>query len=242
MAQTILKAENTTAGYIPGLDILSECNIELGEGELVGVIGPNGAGKSTLLKVIFGLLTSTEGNVDFQDDDITNFPTYLLVQKGIGYIPQIENIFPSLSVLDNLKMGAFTDNNLIHGGLARVFELFPKLIELQKTRAGQLSGGEAQMVAIGRALMMNPKVILLDEPSAGLSPKNQKITFESIKSVVSTGVSAIMVEQNAKTCLEICDRAYVLENGRNAFTDTGQNLINNPKVVELYLGSLHKSE
>ncbi len=238
MPKTILSAENITAGYVPDLNILSECGIELKQGELIGIIGPNGAGKSTLLKVIFRLLAIREGNIQFAEKDIAKLETHTLVSLGIAYIPQIENVFPNLSVEDNLKMGAYLDSGLVKPQMKKVFELFPKLIELRQTRASQLSGGEAQMVAIGRALMMNPKIILLDEPSAGLSPANQKIAFDSIKEVVASGVSAIMVEQNARTCLEICDRVYVLENGRNAFTDTGENLANNPKVIELYLGSL----
>lgn len=238
---TVLNAKNITAGYVPDLDILSECDLELNQGELVGVIGPNGAGKSTLLKVIFGLLPARKGEVHLKGEDITNLETHKLVSKGIGYIPQIENTFYDLSVDDNLKMGGYLEPKRVAERSQKVFDLFPKLLELRQTRASQLSGGEAQMVAIGRALMMDPQIILLDEPSAGLSPENQKLTFDSVKSVVASGISAIMVEQNARACLEICDRAYVLENGRNAFTDTGENLINNPKVIELYLGSLQKS-
>ncbi len=241
MKNNILRAENLTAGYNKELDIISNCSIELNKGELVGVIGPNGAGKSTLLKVIFGLLNAREGNVFLEESDITNLPTHKLVSLGIGYVPQVQNIFPSLTVINNLKMGAYQQSSKIPERLESVYELFPKLKELELTRAGLLSGGEAQMVAISRALMMSPQIILLDEPSAGLSPVNQKITFDRIRNVVDYGVSAIMVEQNARTCLEICDRAYVLDNGTNAYTDTGINLLNNPKIAELYLGSLTRT-
>lgn len=238
----ILKAENLTAGYVKDLDIISNCSLELHKGELVGVIGPNGAGKSTLLKVLFGLLPARSGRVLLSGKDITNQKTHKLVSLGIGYVLQVQNIFSALTVLDNLKAGAYQDVKKFDERAEKVFELFPQLKELLYKRAGQLSGGEAQMLAMSRALMMEPDIMLLDEPSAGLSPTNRKIAFESIKNIVGSGVSAIMVEQNARTCLQLCDRAYVLDSGTNAHTGTGADLLNDPKVVELYLGSLTQAE
>ena len=238
----LLKVENLIAGYLPGINIVNSCSLDLYQGEMVGIIGPNGAGKSTFLKAVFGLLEVRGGKVTLKDEDVTGLASHKLVSLGIGYVPQTQNVFSNLSVMDNLKMGAYRNPSLSEDGTKAVFDLFPVLQEYRNTKAGMLSGGEAQMVAIGRALMMNPQVLLLDEPSAGLSPINQKRTFACISDVVDSGVSVIMVEQNARTCLEKCSRAYVLDQGQNAYSDTGQNLLNNPKVIELYLGSLAKAK
>jgi branched-chain amino acid transport system ATP-binding protein len=234
----VLVADNIVAGYVPGVPILRGCTLVLGEGELVGIVGPNGAGKSTLVKTIFGLVPVTEGTITFEGRDITSQPAHALVSQGIGYVPQNENVFPSLTVEENLEMGLYLDAKRFTERFEFVLELFPKLGERRKQRAGSLSGGERQMVAMGRALMMEPKVLLLDEPSAGLSPVLQDQVFIRAKRINQAGVSIIMVEQNARRCLQICDRGYVLDQGRNAYTNSGDELLNDPKVIELYLGTL----
>ncbi len=232
--------ENVVAGYIPGVNILNGVNLELAPGELVGIIGPNGAGKSTMLKALFGLISVTSGDVIYKGDDISNLKAHELVERGIGYVPQNNNVFPSLTVEENLEMGLFLRPSRTKERIAVVTEMFPRLGERLKQRAGSLSGGERQMLAMGRALMMEPEVLLLDEPSAGLSPALQDQAFIRTKQINSSGVGVIMVEQNASRCLQICDRGYVLDSGRNAYTDTGENLLNDPKVIELYLGTLTK--
>jgi branched-chain amino acid transport system ATP-binding protein len=239
-AQGVLVAENIVAGYVPGVPILNGCTLVLGEGELIGVVGPNGAGKSTLVKAIFGLVDVTSGRLEFQGEDITSLEAHRLVSKGIGYVPQIDNVFPSLTVEENLEMGLYLAPRRLKERLSVVFDLFPRLSERRTQRAGSLSGGERQMVAMSRALMMDPKVLLLDEPSAGLSPILQDQVFVRTKRINQTGVSIIMVEQNARRCLQICDRGYVLDQGRNAYTNTGEALLEDPKVIELYLGTLGK--
>jgi branched-chain amino acid transport system ATP-binding protein len=234
----ILIADNIVAGYIPGVPILRGCTLVLGRGELVGIVGPNGAGKSTLVKTIFGLVSVTEGTITLDGDDITSLPAHTLVSMGVGYVPQTENVFPSLTVEENLEMGVYLASKKFRERFDFVIDLFPKLGERRAQRAGSLSGGERQMVAMGRALMMEPKVLLLDEPSAGLSPVLQDQVFIRAKRINEAGVSIIMVEQNAKRCLQICDRGYVLDQGRNAYTNTGDQLLHDPKVIELYLGTL----
>lgn len=240
-SENVLVADNVVAGYVPGVPILNGCTLVLGLGELVGIVGPNGAGKSTLVKTIFGLVTVSEGSVTFRGDDITSLSAHELVSKGIGYVPQTENVFPSLTVEENMEMGLYLASRKFKERFDFVLELFPKLWERRSQRAGSLSGGERQMVAMGRALMMDPQVLLLDEPSAGLSPVLQDQVFIRTKRINQAGVSIIMVEQNAKRCLQICDRGYVLDQGRNAYTDRGQDLLNDPKVIELYLGTLGKA-
>lgn len=234
----LLRAGDLIAGYIPGVDILRGCNFFLRDGEIVGIIGPNGAGKSTLLKTLFGLIPVRSGSVQLRGDDITSAPAHVLVQKGVGYVPQTNNVFPALTIEENLEMGIYLRPNKFTERYRFVSELFPLLAERRKVKAGALSGGERQMVAMGRALMMEPSVLLLDEPSAGLSPMFQDEVFIRCKAINAAGVSIIMVEQNARRCLQICDRGYVLDQGRNAYTDTGRNLMNDPKVIELYLGTL----
>jgi branched-chain amino acid transport system ATP-binding protein len=239
--ELLIKVDNIEAGYIPGVNILEGCSLELAPGELVGIIGPNGAGKSTLLKALFGLVNVRSGTVSYKGDEITGLTAHELVFRGIGYVPQNQNVFPSLTVSENLEMGAYLEPHRFRERLAFVSEMFPRLAERLGQRAGSLSGGERQMLAMGRALMMEPEVLLLDEPSAGLSPVLQDQVFIRTKEINASGVAVVMVEQNAARCLQICDRGYVLDQGRNAYTDTGRNLLNDPKVIELYLGTLAKT-
>jgi branched-chain amino acid transport system ATP-binding protein len=240
-APPVVEIRDVVAGYVPGVNILNGVNLVVAPGELVGVIGPNGAGKSTMLKALFGLIPVRSGEVLLHGEDISRLTAHELVERGIGYVPQNNNVFPSLTVRENLEMGMFLRPKKTGERMERVLELFPRLAERIKQRAGSLSGGERQMLAMARAMMMEPSVLLLDEPSAGLSPALQDQVFVRTKQVNATGVSVIMVEQNAARCLQICDRGYVLDQGTNAYTDTGQNLLNDPKVIELYLGTLAKA-
>jgi len=237
----VLRADDLIAGYLPGVNILNGADLYCRPGELVGIIGPNGAGKSTLLKALFGLVKIKSGSVRLKDRDITNQRADTLVAAGIGFVPQTNNVFPSLSIQENLEMGSFQRPKNFSARFAEVCELFPALADRRHQRAGSLSGGERQMVAMGRALMMNPSVLLLDEPSAGLSPVMQDEVFVQTRRINRAGVSVVMVEQNARRCLQICDRGYVLDQGRNAYTGTGEQLAKDPKVIELYLGTLAKA-
>jgi len=237
-ANVIISADNLIAGYVPGVNILNGCSMEVREGELIGIIGPNGAGKSTFLKALFGLVPVRSGIVTYQGEDITNKKANDLVSRGIGFVPQSQNVFPSLSIEENLEMGAYQAPRAFDEHRDKIFELFPVLKDRRSQRAGSLSGGERQMVAMARALMMDPKVLLLDEPSAGLSPARQDETFVRTRDINRTGVTVIMVEQNARRCLQICDRGYVLDQGTSAYTASGQELLKDPKVIELYLGTL----
>jgi branched-chain amino acid transport system ATP-binding protein len=237
----ILRADDLIAGYVPGVNILNGADLYCREGELVGIIGPNGAGKSTLLKALFGLVKVRTGSVRLKDREITNLRADSLVSAGIGFVPQTNNVFPSLTIRENLEMGMYQDPKRFTERFDFVCNLFPTLRDRANQRAGSLSGGERQMVAMGRALMMNPSVLLLDEPSAGLSPVMQDEVFVQTRRINRAGVSVIMVEQNARRCLQICDRGYVLDQGRNAYTGTGASLANDPKVIELYLGTLAKA-
>ncbi|MGH3666172.1 MAG: ABC transporter ATP-binding protein [Egibacteraceae bacterium] len=239
--EMLVKADGIIAGYVPEVNILNGCDLDLREGELVGIIGPNGAGKSTLLKAMFGLIGVREGSVTFRGEDITGMAAHALVPRGIGYVPQNNNVFPSLTVEENLQMGLYLKPKLFAERFRYVTELFPLLADRRRQRAGSMSGGERQMLAMGRALMMDPAVLLLDEPSAGLSPAYQDQVFIRCRQINEAGVSVIMVEQNARRCLQICHRGYVLDQGRNAYTGSGDSLLNDPKVVELYLGTLAKA-
>ena len=234
----VLRADNLIAGYLPGVNILNGADLYCQQGELVGIIGPNGAGKSTLLKALFGLVRIHEGSVTLKGQEITNQRADQLVTKGIGFVPQTNNVFPSLTIEENLEMGCYQEPKKFTERFDFVTDIFPRLGERRKQRAGQLSGGERQMVAMGRALMMDPSVLLLDEPSAGLSPVLQDEVFVQTRNINRAGVSVVMVEQNARRCLQICDRGYVLDQGRNAYSGTGRALANDPKVIELYLGTL----
>jgi ABC-type branched-subunit amino acid transport system ATPase component len=237
----ILRADEIVAGYIPEVDILTGCDLYCRDGEIVGVIGPNGAGKSTLLKAMFGLVRVRKGTVTLHGEDITNVKANQLVSKGVGFVPQTNNVFPSLTVEENLEMGLYQAPSRFAERFDFVTSLFPALGDRRKQRTGSLSGGERQMVAMGRALMAEPSVVLLDEPSAGLSPVLQDEVFLRAREINKAGVSVVMVEQNARRCLQICDRGYVLDQGRNAYTGTGRDLINDPKVIELYLGTLARA-
>lgn len=234
----LVRVDDVTAGYLPGVNILNGCDLYAKEGELVGIIGPNGAGKSTLLKSLFGLVTIRSGEVTLRGEKITNVKANKLVAKGIGFVPQTNNVFGTLTIEENLEMGTFLRPKRFKERFEFVAGLFPALGTRRKQRAGSLSGGERQMVAMGRALMMEPSVLLLDEPSAGLSPAMQDEVFFRTKQINDTGVTVIMVEQNARRCLQICNRGYVLDQGRNAYTASGRDLIHDPKVIELYLGTL----
>ena len=242
-AESIVLATDIVAGYVPEVNILNGCSLHLDRQELVGIIGPNGAGKSTFLKALFGLIPIRSGAMTLEGRDITGMKANELVSLGLGYVPQNNNVFPRLTVEENLEMGAYKQKR---GAFKERFEavcdLFPMLGERRKQRAGSLSGGERQMVAMGRALMPDPQVLLLDEPSAGLSPLYQDEVFIRCRRINAAGVSIIMVEQNARRCLQICDRAYVLDQGTNAYTGGGQDLLNDPKVIELYLGTLARAQ
>ncbi len=232
----ILEADNITAGYTREVNILSDVNIRLESGQIVSVIGPNGAGKSTLLKTIFGILKPTTGKISLKDEDITGLKPDKVAKKGISYVPQVDNVFPSLTIQENLEMGAFIREDDYSRRLNEIYELFPILGERKKQKTGQLSGGQRQMVAMGRALMVDPQVLLLDEPSAGLSPKLVDMIFEKIMDVNKTGVSMIIVEQNAREALKMAGHGYVLAMGRNVLDDTGEALLANKEVGRLYLG------
>ena len=236
----ILVVDDLVAGYIPEVNILNGCNIEVRKGEFVGVIGPNGAGKSTVLKAILGQCGVRSGQVRFLDNDITGMKAHELVEQGVGYVPQTQNVFQSLTVSENLEMGCFIKPSVFEERFEYVTSLFPKLRERANQRAGSLSGGERQMVAMGRALMMEPKLLLLDEPSAGLSPALQDEVFIQCKRINAEGIAILMVEQNARRCLQVTDRGYVLDQGKNAYTGTGRQLLEDPNVIKLYLGTLAK--
>lgn len=234
----VVHINNLVAGYLPGVNILNGCNLEAHQGELIGIIGPNGAGKSTLLKAIFGQVNIREGSIALNGDDITGLKANKLVERGVGMVPQNNNVFPSLTIEENFQMGIYQNPKNYENRLEFVLDLFGELKSRLKQRAGSLSGGERQMVAMGRALMTDPKVLLLDEPSAGLSPVRQDEAFIRVSEINKAGVTTIMVEQNARRCLQICDRAYVLDQGKDAYTGTGRALLNDPKVISLYLGTL----
>jgi ABC-type branched-subunit amino acid transport system ATPase component len=232
---TILQAEGISAGYTE-LDILQDVSLKVKTDQIVSIIGPNGAGKSTLLKAIFGILKPRKGRIVLKDEDITGLKPNKVARKGISYVPQVSNIFPSLTIQENLEMGAFIRTDDFSGRMEEIYNLFPTLREKRKQKAGQLSGGQRQMVAMGRALMLDPTVLLLDEPSAGLAPLLVSTIFEKILDINKTGVSIAIVEQNAKEALKMADHGYVLAMGRNVLDDDGESLLENEKVAKLYLG------
>jgi branched-chain amino acid transport system ATP-binding protein len=239
--QPVLLATDLVAGYIPEVNILNGCNLVVNPGEFVGIIGPNGAGKSTMLKAVLGQCTVRSGNVVLNGSDITGKKAHELVSRGVGYVPQTKNVFPSLTVVENLEMGCYLRPKVFKQRFAYVTELFPRLLQRKDSRAGSLSGGERQMVAMSRALMLEPSLLLLDEPSAGLSPHLQDEVFLNCRAINNTGVAILMVEQNARRCLQVVDRGYVLDQGKNAYTGTGRELLADPAVIELYLGTLAKA-
>jgi len=234
----LLEVTDVYAGYTQDLNILQGINFAIAPGELVTVIGPNGAGKSTLAKTIFGLLTPNQGDITFKGKSIAGLKSNKIVPLGMCYVPQISNVFPSLSIEENLEMGAFIRSGSLQALKNRIFTMFPRLSERRKQRAGTLSGGERQMLAMGRALMLEPDLLILDEPSAALSPILVNGVFEQIRAINTNGTAIILVEQNARKALEMADRGYVLENGCDRFMGTGAELLNDPKVGELYLGAL----
>ena len=232
---SFLLGANMTGGY-GGADILHDCTIGVEKGEIAVVVGPNGAGKSTAMKAIFGMLNIREGQVTIDGEDITGLKPEERVLKGMGFVPQTSNVFTSMSVEENLEMGAFIRRDDITSTMEQVFDLFPILKEKRKQPAGELSGGQRQQVAVGRALMTQPKVLMLDEPTAGVSPIVMDELFDRIIEVARTGIAILMVEQNAKQALNIADKGYVLVQGENRYTDTGAALIANPEVRRAFLG------
>ena len=231
----LLSGEKITCGY-GAIDIVSNCNIGVSKGKISSVVGPNGAGKSTAMKALFGLLPIKHGKVILDGEDITNLPPQQRVLKGMGFVPQTNNIFPSLTVQENLEMGAFIDQNNINTMLEYVYDLFPVLKDKKSQDAGELSGGQRQQVAVGRALMTKTKVLMLDEPSAGVSPIIMESLFTKIKEIANQGTSILMVEQNAKQALKISDLGFVLSQGKNLFTDNGNSLLANKEVRKAFLG------
>ena len=232
---SFLLGANMTGGY-GGADILHDCTIGVEKGEIAVVVGPNGAGKSTAMKAIFGMLNIRQGHVTIDGEDITTLKPEERVLKGMGFVPQNNNVFTSMSVEENLEMGAFIRRDDIAGTMEQVFDLFPILKEKRKQAAGELSGGQRQQVAVGRALMTQPKVLMLDEPTAGVSPIVMDELFDRIIEVARTGIAILMVEQNAKQALNIADKGYVLVQGENRYTDIGAALIANPEVRRAFLG------
>jgi ABC-type branched-subunit amino acid transport system ATPase component len=231
----ILEAKNLISGY-GETDILHDVSMKLEEKEIVSIIGPNGAGKSTLLKTIFGILRPRQGVVELHDEEITGLSPDKIVRKGMSYVPQVDNVFPSLTIQENLEMGAFVRTDDYRDRLQEMYDLFPLLKDRRNQKVGSLSGGQRQMVAMGRALMLDPKVLLLDEPSASLAPMLVEMIFEKIVDINRTGVALVVVEQNARETLKISDRGYVLATGRKVFEDTGKAILENEEVGKLYLG------
>ncbi|MEY4458735.1 MAG: hypothetical protein RIS25_1328 [Actinomycetota bacterium] len=234
----VVEIKDLYAGYLPGINIINGADLVANKGELIGIIGPNGAGKSTLLKSMFGMVKVRGGEINLNGEDITGLKANQLVSRGVGFVPQTNNVFQSLTIEENLQMGLYQRPKHYEERLEFVTSIFAELGKRLKQRAGSLSGGERQMVAMSRALMMDPAVLLLDEPSAGLSPARQDEAFIRVSEINKAGVTTIMVEQNARRCLQICDRGYVLDQGKDAYTGTGRDLLNDPKVIGLYLGTL----
>ncbi|MCC5859585.1 MAG: ABC transporter ATP-binding protein [Ectothiorhodospiraceae bacterium] len=231
----LLEANGIYGGY-GGADILKGATVQVDQDEIVVIVGPNGAGKSTMMKAVFGLLHVRQGEVLYKGKPITNGKPEQMVRLGVAYVPQEKNVFPSLTVEENLEMGAFLIRGDIRPRKEKVYEVFPKLRERRKQQAGLMSGGERQMVAMGRALMIDPQLLMLDEPTAGLSPRLIDETFERIIRIRDLGIGVLMVEQNAKQALAIADRGYVLATGTNRYEDTGPNLLANREVAEMFLG------
>ncbi|MEN9518488.1 MAG: hypothetical protein RLZZ381_1076 [Cyanobacteriota bacterium] len=242
MSTNLLEVKNVHAGYVKDLNILQGINFRIAPGELVAVIGPNGAGKSTLAKAIFGLLTPQKGEIIFKGKNIAGLKSDKIVKQGMCYVPQITNVFASLSIEENLEMGAFIRSGSLDSLKQKIYTMFPKLGSRRRQKAGTLSGGERQMLAMGKALMLEPDLLLLDEPSAALSPLLVNSVLEQVSAINQTGTAIVLVEQNAKKALAMADRAYVLENGCDRFEGKGIDLLNDPKVASLYLGAAFKSD
>ncbi len=237
----LLATRDLVAGYVSEVDILNGVSIGVRKGEIVTVIGPNGAGKSTLIKTIFGLLKPRRGSVLFKGEDIGGAKPHTITRKGMSYVPQLDNVFPSLTVEENLEMGAF-DRSTVQERVELMYELFPRLGERRRQVVGTMSGGERQMAAMARALMPDPEVLLLDEPSAGLAPAFVDAIFAKVEEINRTGVTIVMVEQNAKRALAMSDRGYVLDVGTNRFEGAGKELLVDEKVIQLYLGGTARIE
>ena len=238
MNKPILECNGIAAGYVKGLNILQGLDLIVSEGEIISIIGPNGAGKSTLLKAIMGLINISGGRFFINGADKTNLPTHKIINEGIGYVPQVENVFPSLTIEENIEIGAWSLAKDRKSNVAKALEDFPLLRERKNEKAGNLSGGQRQILALARALVTSPNLLLLDEPSAGLSPVAINEVFKTIKEINDKGVSILLVEQNAKRALKFSNRGYVLDQGRNAYQGEGTELLNDPRVVDLYLGKL----
>ena len=237
MNKAILECNGIAAGYVKGLNILQGIDLVVNDGEIVSIIGPNGAGKSTLLKAIMSLIKVSAGRFYINGTEKTNLSTHKIVMEGIGYVPQVANVFPSLTIEENLEIGSWSIKQKKEA-LKKIYSDFPLLSDRKKDKAGNLSGGQRQILALGRALITSPKLLLLDEPSAGLSPVAISEVFTSIKEINESGVSILLVEQNAKRALGFSDRGYVLDQGRNAYQGSGEELLNDPRVIDLYLGKL----
>ena len=238
MNSPVLECNGIAAGYVKGLDILQGVDLLVNENEIVSIIGPNGAGKSTLLKAIMGIIKISAGRFYINSVEKTGMPTHKIVNEGVGYVPQIENVFPSLTVEENLEIGSWIVEKNKKNIISNIFSEFPMLKERRKNKAGNLSGGQRQILALARALSTSPNILFLDEPSAGLSPVAIAEVFEIIKNINDKGVAILLVEQNAKRALKFSDRGYVLDQGRNAYQGSGEDLLNDPRVVDLYLGKL----
>lgn len=237
MSEVLLKTEEIVAGYTPEVDILNGVDMEVREGEIVTIVGPNGAGKSTLMKSVFGLLTPREGKVTLGGEEITGDAPHSITRKGVSYVAQLDNVFPSLSVRENLELGAIAGGGSpVDERIERQYEIFPRLGERKGQAAGTMSGGERQMVAMAMALMPEPRLLLVDEPSAGLAPAFVDVIFEKLVEINDAGVTILMVEQNAKRALAMSDRGYVLDLGKSRFEGPGKQLLEDPKVADLYLG------
>ena len=232
---SILKVDSIVAGY-GETEILHGVSMRVEPGEAVTLFGPNGCGKSTLMKTIFGLLTPKQGSVVFEDSDITGMPTDRLIRMGMSYVPQTGNIFPSLTIEENLEMGAFVDDSDVRSQVSEMYRIFPDLERSRRQRAGSLSGGQRQMLAFARALMLRPRLLLLDEPSAGLSPIMAQLIFDRLRDIRSIGIAILIIEHNIRTALEMSDRGYVLADGQNQLDGSASGLLDNPEIGRLYLG------
>ena len=237
MNKAILECNGIAAGYVKDLNILQGVDLVVNEGEIVSIIGPNGAGKSTLLKAIMSLIKVAAGRIYLNGVEKTALSTHKIVMEGLGYVPQVANVFPSLTIEENLEIGSWSIKDK-KDSIKKIYSDFPMLSERKKDKAGNLSGGQRQILALARALVTSPNLLLLDEPSAGLSPVAINDVFTSIKEINESGVSILLVEQNAKRALSFSDRGYVLDQGRNAYQGSGEELLNDPRVIDLYLGKL----
>lgn len=240
--EPVLVVDHVVAGYVPDVDILHGVSLTVGPAEIVSIIGPNGAGKSTLAKTIFNLVTPREGDIIFDGQSLIDLKPSEIVQRGLCYVPQRQNVFPNLTIHENLEMGGYLLNEQLKSTIDEIYDLFPALEEKRRSKAGTLSGGQRQMLAMGRALMLNPQLIILDEPSAGLAPKLVDTVLEKVLEINERGCAILMVEQNARRALKMSDRGIVLDMGEKALEDSGEALLKDPKVIELYLGGLKQAQ